>query len=292
MGKIVANKSLNCGYRYVWDEDTKFIIYQNNKGNIILGTINHEGQIQEKEIKKIYEFKIKYFGIFELGSGECINYENIVYVKNLLKMASHYEVERILKELSLLSSSILYYEETLKKKENKVKFVDTIFTKYDDCKKYPQYWKLEHDDCQKTSLTIENTILKILLWFYDIGITRNKSDVCDFNEKEDYRNWQLFETIHQKFRDNNFNILEEPKLTVNDVYNKAKKENQTYDRITKYLNKYIQQLDVDSIYRDDIFASKKAIQYYTIVGKPYLFAQKLEEERNRKLKLTKKESKN
>lgn len=292
MGKIFANKSLNYGYRYIWDEDTKFIIYQNNKGNIILGTINHEGQIQESQIKKLYKFELKDFGIYNFGSGGYINYENIIYIQNFLKLTYYYEVERILKELSLCSSSILYYKDALKNKENNVKYLGTIFIKNDNNKKYPQYWKLEQDNGKITALTIENIILKILLWFYDIGIIRNKFNVCGFDEEEDYRNFQLFTVIHEKFINNDFKILDEPKLTIEDIYDKAVKENQDYDRIMEFLKKYRNKQNEESAYIEETQrACKYAIQFYSITGKPYSFAKKMNETMSEDLKLARKNQK-
>lgn len=284
MGKIFANKSLNDGYRYIWDEDTKFIVYQNNKGDIILGTINHEGQIKEKAIEKLCKLKINNFGILQSGSGEFINYKIIIYVKKFFNLAYVNEIKKFLKEL-LLSQNTLYDEHMLYAES--VVHNDTISI-INTNTPYSQYWKLEQDNGTSATIMIENIILKILLWFYDIGITRKKIEDCDIDDIEDYKNLQLFQIIHEKFINNKFQVLEESKLTIEKVYDQAQKENKNYDKIMKYLNTYIvNKIYGDSIEKENVIASKKAIQYYTIVGKPYPFAQKLEEERDKQLKLTK-----
>lgn len=277
------------GYQYVWDKTTNFIVYQNNEGNIILGTIDHGGSINESEINKLYSISLQDFEIFYGYYGEA-NLKHIVYPKNFynllddntkenirrIEFAVAHAIKHVITDNTSKYVSTEEVEEAIK--QNKpIEFMSTTHVICTGDKPEP-FFKI---DKGYSIDIVENIMRQILSWFKEIGRVSLYIHSEGHYEREYTENVFLSDSIIEYFEENHFFIIaEKSEEDSTKIYDIAQIEKEEYNICIQKLDQYVKKLkDLDGKDPDvDINmleASKNSIIYKRITGKYYPFQEKI-----------------
>lgn len=280
---IQSNKSYKNDYHYVWDKTTNFIVYQKSNGDIILGTIEHGGVIEENEIKKLYEISLQDFDISQMGYGYA-RLHHTIFQENFYRIAGSFnnylDISYIIKRFILDNAQEYINVEEVLKSTNDIKFtsVNPILSKAWNHNLQPAFWKI---DKNHAIFVIEEIISKILEWFYEIGkksLYLNATDISNIHYEEEYaENQFLYNDIVEYFVDNRYAEVENREEDISKVYDQAIEENKKYDNCIQKLKHYVEKLDIEDLTEEENKdASKNSILYKMIVGKYYPFYEQLE----------------
>ena len=98
---IQSGISYKDGYKYVWDEQTNFICFQNSIGHLIFGLVPHGGKVSENEIKKLCELSLENFEFTTFGSGYDIMFNCKMFARNFYSVVNNkQQKDRVNKLLS------------------------------------------------------------------------------------------------------------------------------------------------------------------------------------------------
>lgn len=274
--KAKAGVSNKRGYRYVWDEATNFIIYQNDNGDLIFGLSTHDGKVEEDEILKLYEISLKSFRILLTGEGKDFKFKHIVYPKNFCSLVDDLEKSNKVSEIinSLISSRYFFYDE-LEKKETIEFFSKESSFGYRDREKDPIYWDFSKQHPEQINKMVENVLYEILEFLYEIGKTRDFLNTYNDKILEDYANQDLARLIHNYFVYNRFGVVEDREGNIDEIYEQALEENKLYDKYIEILEDlYEKIMNCEGTDEDHVVASETAILYRKITGTKYNFHNK------------------
>lgn len=250
------NISLKEGYRYVWSEDTNFIVYQKNNGDIILGKINYEGPIKESEIVKLceisYEVTIKdYDNLLKTSAKATLHHK--IFLSNLFAirdeiqttcniqmwLKNSYDIFRSIKKIKECkdTNGVMEFDIPVEilEKNNYISFA---------------FWQIKE---------VRNFIWEIFTWLHLIDgktLYSNNIFILDyFQEKEPL-------------------IIESP-LEGKELYATAQRQNKDYETCIQNLEKFLEKMINSSVEDNDKEeAYKYSTIYKNIVGHYYPFIEK------------------
>ena len=265
------------GYKYVWDEATNFIVYQNSNQDMIIGLCPHDGNIQESDIKKLYKISLKDFDITLLGSGFEVRFENKIYPQNFYSITDN-EVSKVTinHAISKLCASYLDYDPKQLKITKELSFttiVNISDTNLESIDKKAQFWEFENDDHVSISNMVTEIIRTILDCLYRIDITRMYYARFYEQFNTDFYNRELLRVINAYFIENCFKVIEDREKDATKIYDLAHEENKDYNDCISYLDLFVQLASYQDETPEDIKdACECAKIYKKITGENYNFA--------------------
>lgn len=274
--KGISNKKC---YRYIWDEATNFITYQNEDGNLIFGLSPHDGKVEEEEILKLYEISLKSFKVNPVGEEQSFKFEHTVYPKNFYSLVDEEKSNVCIPNIiHYLGATTSYFTDDKLKQYETIKFDKNVnygwYSPTNNFEKIPTYWDFPVKNQKEVNKMVDYTLQKILSFLYNVGKIRYFYNTYDNEVHLDHDNRFLAMLIHNVyFPRDQFDVIEDREENIENIYEEAHKENELYNDYMEILETFNEKnFNFQESETDHLLAAKAAISYRKITGKRYDFA--------------------
>ena len=182
-------RSIENNYKYVWDENSNFIFYQDKSNeSIIMGLIEHGEKIKKDEIKKLYQIDLLRYDTNKKESSKAI-YRHTIYTQNFVKISNSLVTKQLISNLSKINYKTYptYLDITMRNEEFNIGiplYNTDYYINLFETKESSYYFSIKKTDNYYTSLMIDYILKNIVYWLRYLGIKKGDESIVNYVKKQ------------------------------------------------------------------------------------------------------------